>query len=349
MEGSRAKILVVDDIEINRVILNEMLKDKYEIEEAENGKVAIAKLLNAIHKPSLILLDVMMPEMDGFTTLQVIKSNPQLAKIPVIFITAAADEEQRGLTAGAVDYVVKPFKSEIVLLRVGTHIELTQYREKLENLVEQKSNEIVSTKETFLETMANLIEYRSAESGQHVKRTKDLCSLLVLQLLKKGPYVNELKNTNCGALVKAVPLHDIGKIAIPDNILLKPGKLTPEEFSVIETHTTVGGDVIKSLLVTNQYDDYLRHCHDICLHHHERWNGTGYPDKLAGTDIPLSARLVALVDVYDALVTERCYKKAFTHEEAAKIIIDSSGSHFDPAIIDAFIEIQDQFRSYEAN
>ena len=349
MEGAKARILVVDDIDINRIILKEMLKDTYEIEEAENGKVAIARLLNSIEKPSLILLDVMMPEMDGFTTLQIIKSNPQLAKIPVIFITAAADEEQRGLAAGAVDYVVKPFKPEIVLLRVGTHIELTQYREKLEKLVDQKANELVAAKETFLETMANLIEYRSVESGQHVKRTKDLSALLVRKLLQEGPYADELASMNYGALIKAVPLHDIGKIAIPDSILLKPGKLTPEEFAVIETHTTVGGQVISSLIISGQDDEYLKHCYDICLYHHERWNGTGYPTKCAGTDIPLSARIVALVDVYDALVTERCYKKAFTHEEAAKIIQDSAGTHLDPAIVAAFLDVQDLFRSYEEN
>jgi len=346
MNKKKAKILVVDDIDTNRIILDEMLKDEYEIEEAENGMEAISKLFNAIEKPSLILMDVMMPIMDGFQALDIIKANPMFRKIPVIFITAA-NEEQKGLEAGAVDYILKPFQPQIVRLRVSTHIELTQYREQLEDMVEQKANALVSTKENFLETMANLIEYRSVESGQHVMRTKDLSGLIIEQLIKNSPYSAELQDTNCPALIKAVPLHDIGKIAIPDNILLKPGRLTDEEFKIIETHTTVGGQVIQSLMLAEAEDDYLYLCHEICLHHHERWDGSGYPTKLSGPEIPLSARIVALVDVYDALVTERCYKKAFTHEQASKILENSTGNHLDPVIVSAFFEIHDKFRDYE--
>ena len=348
MNGMRkAKILIVDDIEMNRMILNEILKDTYDVEEAGDGIEAISRLMNAIVKPSLILLDIMMPIMDGVQTLEYIKSNPELNRIPVIFITAA-DEEQRGLSAGAVDYIPKPFQPEVVKLRVNTHIELTQYREKLEQMVEHKANELVNVKEKFLETMATLIEFRNIESGQHVMRTKDLSAIMVSRLIEDGPYINELLNTNCAALVRAVALHDIGKIAIPDDILLKPGALTHEEFKIIKTHTTVGGEIIDSLLVGEEDDDYLHMCHDICMHHHEKWDGTGYPSNLKGTDIPLSARIVALVDVYDALVTERCYKKAFTHEEAADILINSAGTHIDPAIVDAFVYVQDKFRKYEA-
>ena len=341
---TRARVLVVDDVEVNRIILEEILSDSFEIEQAEDGMTAISKMLNSYVKPNLILLDIMMPGMDGFEVLTFMKSDPSLAKIPVIFITAA-DAESKGLRAGAIDYISKPFEPEIVKLRVTNLIELTLYREKLESLVEQKAAELVNTKERFLDTVANLIEYRSLESGQHVKRTKMLAQVLVLQLLKTKR-ATELIEGNYSALVRAVPLHDIGKIGIPDNILLKPGRLTPEEFKIIETHTTIGSQVIKNLMLGGE-DDYLRHCYDICRHHHERWDGTGYPDKLAGEDIPLSARIVAVVDVYDALVSERCYKRAFTHEESLEIMKQSAGTHLDPLIIEVLMDVGNQFKEYE--
>lgn len=342
-DSDKVKVLIVDDMEVNRYVLQEILSDAYEVEQAENGIEAVAKLLNSIEKPKILLLDIMMPEMDGFEVLSFMKSEPFLQKIPVIFITAAA-EEKKGLSAGAVDYISKPFEPEIVRLRVANQIELSMYRESLEELVEKKASELINTKEKFLETMANLIEYRSFESGEHVNRTKELARILVLQLIKSGVYAQELMETDYVMLIKAVPLHDIGKIGIPDNILLKPGKLTPEEFKIIETHTTIGAQTIKSLMVGDS-DNYLAHCYDICRSHHERWNGTGYPDGLSEKDIPLSARIVAVVDVYDALVSERCYKKAFTHEEALEIIEQSSGKHFDPQIVSALMKSNEQFRN----
>jgi len=324
--------------------LNEILVDNYRIEEAEDGMDAISKLLNAVEKPHLILLDIMMPGMDGFGVLQFMKSDPTLGKIPVIFITAA-DEEQKGLSAGAVDYISKPFDSQIVKLRVANHLELNLYRERLEAMVEEKANQLVATKEKFMETMADLIEYRSLESGEHVKRTRELSRILVMYLLKNGgSYAKTLLEHDYGAMIKAVPLHDIGKVGIPDNILLKPGRLTPEEFLIMETHTTIGSVAIQSMIMEKD-DPYLSHCYDICLHHHEKWNGAGYPEKLAEDEIPLSARIVALVDVYDALVSERVYKKGKSHEEATSIILESSGTHFDPNIVNAYENVQDQFRA----
>ena len=340
----RPKILVVDDIEINRIILDEILSDAYVIEQASDGLEAISILLNTTVKPNLILLDIMMPGMDGFEVLQFIKANDLLKKIPVIFITAA-NEEKKGLRAGAVDYISKPFEPEIVKLRVATQIELDLYRENLEGLVEQKAQELLTTKENFLETVANLIEYRSLESSYHVKRTRELARILATQLLKGSEYAQELIDCNYNMLIKAVPLHDIGKIGIPDNILLKPGKLTPEEFKIIESHTLIGGDVVASLMANSvEEDDYLLHCLDICKHHHERWDGTGYPDKLANLQIPLSARIVSVVDVYDALANERCYKSALSHEDSVGIIVDASGSHHDPVIVNAMLEVQEEFR-----
>lgn len=348
MDGEKIRILVVDDIETNRIILQEILMDTYEIEQAEDGIEAISVLVNSPVKPDLLLLDVMMPGMDGFDVINFMKNDPLLSKIPVIFITAA-DQECKALQSGAVDYISKPFEPEIVKLRVANQVELTLYREKMESLVMQKANELTVTKEHFLDTMANLIEYRSLESGQHVKRTRELARILVNQLIHSGShYAPGLMESNPSALIKAVPLHDIGKIGIPDNILLKPGRLTPEEFSVIETHTAIGGQVIESLLEVGD-DDYLHHCYDICLRHHERWDGKGYPNHLAGTDIPLSARIVAIADVYDALVSERCYKKALTHEQAVEIIRQASGSQFDPELVEAMLQAEDKFREQSHN
>ena len=345
---SKPKILVVDDVDVNRMILEEILSEKYEIEQAENGMEAISMLLNSIEKPHLLLLDVMMPEMDGFEVLEFMKHEPALQKIPVIFITAV-DNEEKGLVAGAVDYISKPFEPEIVKLRVATHIELNLYRVSLEHMVEAKVDELTRTKERFLDTVANLIEYRSMESGEHVSRTRELARILAMELIKGGTYAKELMDDNFPMLVKAVPLHDVGKVGIPDNILLKPGKLTPEEFDIMKTHTTIGGNVIKSLKISDEDDYYLKHCYDICLHHHEKWDGNGYPMKLAGKAIPLSARIVAVVDVYDALVTERCYKKAMPHDSAMEIIVSSSGSHMDPVVVDAAVKSSDLFRDYEIN
>ena len=341
-ETERSRILVVDDIEINRIILQEILSDTYDIEQAADGMEAISKLFNAIDKPHLVLLDIMMPGMDGFEVLELMKADPILKRIPVVFITAA-DEEIKGLNAGAADYISKPFEPEIVRLRTANLIELFLHREKLESLVEQKSAELVATKETFLENVAGMIEYRSLESGQHIKRSKILTGVLIKQLLDTRVYENILLNVDHAAMVKAAALHDVGKIVIPDNILLKPGKLTPEEFKIIETHTTIGSEIVKSMMV-NSDDYYIRHCYDISRHHHERWDGKGYPDKLSGEDIPLSARIVAVVDVYDALASERCYKKAMSHEDTVNILIKDAGSHFDPEVIKAMLEVQEQLR-----
>lgn len=341
----KATILVVDDLEVNRLILQEILADTYEIQQAANGLEAVTKLVTCVQKPQLVLLDIMMPEMDGFEVLKFMKTDPILQKIPVIFITAANEEtnEIRGLNAGAVDYIAKPFNPNVVRLRAATHIELMRYREKLEDLVEAKANELVTTKEIFLETMANLIEYRSLESGEHVKRTRELTQILITELLTRQNYRRQLIDNHYAIMIKAVPLHDIGKIGIPDNILLKPGRLSPEEFEVIKSHTVIGSEIIKSLLVSGE-DVYLSHCYDICRSHHERWDGSGYPDGLAGTDIPLSARIVAVVDVYDALVSERCYKQAYTQEEALTIIREASGTQFDPDIVSALLWIEQLFQ-----
>jgi putative two-component system response regulator len=337
------RLLIVDDLEENRLILEEILKDTYEIATAKDGLEAVSALVVATEKPALVLSDIMMPGMDGFDLLKFMKKDEVLRNIPVIFITAATDEEEKGLDAGAIDFISKPFNSEIVRLRVNNQIELSLYRARLEEMVEEKAGELISTKETFLETLASMIEYRSLESGEHIKRTKDLTAILIEQLLKGSKYAEDLKRMNPNAIIKAAALHDIGKIGIPDNILLKPGRLTPEEFDIIKSHSSIGGDMIKTMM-TDKHDDYIQHCYSIARHHHEKWDGSGYPDHLKGEEIPLPARIVALVDVYDALVSERCYKKSMTHEEAMTILAKDAGTHFDTVVVEAMLAVQDKVR-----
>jgi len=341
-EKMAIKLLVVDDQLENRMILEGILEDLYLIETAEDGEEAATILKNSSKKPLLVLSDIEMPLMNGYELMAIIKEDPDLRHIPVIFITSSQSEVE-GLDAGAIDFITKPFSPEIVRLRVNNQVELARYRAELEELVEEKAGELIQTKETFVETMAAMIEYRSLESGEHIKRTKNLTEILVNQLLETETYGSQLRVLNPNTIVKASPLHDVGKIGIPDNILLKPGKLTQEEFKIIETHAIIGSEMITTMM-TDKHDDYLQHCHDIARHHHERWDGQGYPDKLAGEAIPLSARIVALVDVYDALISERCYKKGMTHEQAMNIITNESGTHFDAEVVNAMIEAQDKIQ-----
>ncbi len=341
----RAQVLVVDDVDINRMILEEILSADYDVFQADGGIAAIDYLFNCKRMPSMVLLDIMMPEMDGYEVLEVIRANEQTSRIPVMFITAAEakENETRGINAGAVDYISKPFNVEVVRARVKNHIALKVYQDSLESLVQEQVQELTRTKENMLETMANIIEYRNLESGQHVKRTRHLAEIMVNRLVMDPRFEDELRDLDVDIMVKAVPLHDVGKIGIADDILLKPGKLTPEEFEVIKTHTTIGSDIIDSMLVQDN-SAYLRHCRDICRYHHERWDGKGYPDGLSGREIPLSARIMAVVDVYDALTSERVYKPPFSHEKAVGIILEGAGTQFDANLVDVMLKMQEYFR-----
>jgi len=338
-------VLIVDDMDMNRMILESILCDDYDILQAENGLAAIDLLYNAVDLPAIVLLDIMMPEMDGFEVLDLMKSNTRTASIPVVFITAAdiASTEARGLRSGAVGYVSKPFNPEVVKARVDNHIELKRYRDNLEETVDQKVFQLVKSKENMLETLATVIEYRNLESGLHVKRTSVLSRNLINRLLDIPYYARQLHELHPESMLRAVPIHDIGKIGVPDNVLLKPGRLTTEEFEIIKTHTTIGSDIIDTLLTKDEGDEYLLHCRDICRHHHERWDGKGYPDGIFGEDIPLSARILSIVDVYDALVNSRIYKPALPHNEAVQIIMNGSGTQFDPMLLKIFYEINELF------
>ena len=347
METQKPKILVADDIEINRFILESMLSDSFDVALAENGVEAISMMLQAEEKPKLLLLDVMMPGMSGFQVIEYMKETPALSKIPIILITAA-DAEKQGLALGAIDYISKPFDPDVVRLRVFNQYELTMYRENLEEMVRIKAEELLDTRQRFLDTMANLIEHRSLEASDHVMRTRQLVEVLMTSMAEHDIYTGQLTRMDITAFLRAVPLHDIGKIGVPDNILLKPGKLTPSEFAVMKTHTTIGADAIKSLVIRND-DTYLAYAHDICRFHHERWDGAGYPDGLQGEDIPLTARMAAVTDVYDALVSERCYKSALSHDHALSIIKSAAGSQFDPGIVRAVVLISEELETLYGN
>jgi putative two-component system response regulator len=336
-------VLVVDDVEMNVLILEEILKHDYHILSAGNGRQALDLIRTAAVLPKIILLDIEMPEMTGREMFEILKSDETFKRIPVIFITAENDSESELLAAGAVDFISKPFLPEVVKLRVKNQIELKNYSDSLEEMVAEKTAEATATLDNALQGLANVIEHRDLESGSHVKRTQLYCKALIDYLIRSNSvYTEELKSEEPDIIVKAMALHDVGKIAIPDRILLKPGKLDPDEFEVMKTHTIRGKEIIGELGDVNN-SLYLRHCEDICYGHHERWDGKGYPQGLSGDKIPLAARIASLADVYDALVSSRVYKAAFSYDQAIQIIVDGRGTQFDPVLTDAVNAIQKEF------
>jgi putative two-component system response regulator len=337
-------VLIVDDAEINVELLAAMLDNDYNVITAANGREALEMLGDLQRLPRIILLDIVMPEMDGREMFELMKTNERLKKIPVIFITAANDSESELLAAGAVDFIKKPFLPDVVRLRVRNQIALMDYSDHLVQMVAEKTAEVTKTLESVLQGLANTIEHRDLESGEHVKRTQLFVKALIDYLIEtESVYAEELTKLQPDIITKSMALHDVGKIAIPDRILLKPGKLTPEEYDIMKTHTTRGKEIIGELGDVNS-SLYLKHCEDICYSHHERWDGKGYPQGLKGYEIPITARLAALADVYDALVCARVYKSAMPYEEAMKIIEEGKGTQFDPVLADAVMQIQDQFK-----
>jgi putative two-component system response regulator len=343
--------MVVDDVDMNVMILEEILKDTYTVMTAGNGVEALEKLHTAKVLPKLILMDVFMPEMNGYEMLEVMKHDAALKRIPVIFITTSNNESE-GLAAGAVDDIHKPFMAEIVKLRVRNQLELKNYSDSLEEMVTEKTAEATATLDNTLQALANIIEYRNLESGSHVKRTQFFCEVLVNYLLESASeYAGELRSMQPEVITKSMALHDVGKIGIPDKILLKPERLDPAEYEIMKTHTEVGKNIIEQMMTAVKDKDsiYLRHCRSIAYSHHERFDGKGYPQGLSGYDIPLAARIAALADVYDALVCARVYKSALPYDEAMQILIEGRGTQFDPLLTDAVVQIQDKFEAIARN
>jgi putative two-component system response regulator len=340
-------VLTVDDSDINLMVLEEILKGDYSILSANNGKEALNLLKKAKTLPKIILLDLQMPEMNGRQMLEILKNDDSLKRIPVIVITAEEDSDTELLAAGAVDYISKPFVVDIVKLRVRNQIELKNYSDSLEEMVAEKTKEVIKKTEeankvldNALQGLANVIEHRDLESGEHVMRTQLYVQVLANHLIASGSvYATEILDKQPEIIAKSMVLHDVGKIAIPDRILLKPGRLDPEDYEIMKTHTTRGKEIIGDLGDVNT-SLYLKHCEDICYGHHERWDGKGYPRGLSGYDIPITARLAAIADVYDALVSARIYKSAMPYHEAMKIIVEGRGTQFDPVLCDAAVAIQ---------
>jgi putative two-component system response regulator len=341
-----AKILLVDDNTTNLQLLHETLDGRgYKLLIAKNGKTALTIAQKA--RPSLILLDIMMPEMDGYEVCMRLKADENTSHIPIIFITALVDEEDeaKGLGMGAVDYLTKPINPELVRARVRNHLELKQYQDHLENLVKERTRRLALTQAVTIESLATLAEYRDPETGGHIKRTQNYVKALAVKLKDHPRYGDELNDETIELLYLSAPLHDLGKVGVPDHILLKAGKLTDEEFEEMKKHTVYGHD---ALLITEQKlgeDTFLRYAREIAYTHQEKWDGSGYPTGLKGDQIPLAGRLMALADVYDALISKRVYKPPFPHEKAVQIIIEGKGQHFDPEIVDAFLELQETFRN----
>ena len=343
-------ILIVDDTEMNIDILVEALQDDYELIVAINGLEAIELLEE--QKPDLILLDIMMPEMDGYEVLKKLKKNIDLESIPVILLSAITDSDSKskGFSLGAVDYVTKPFEIDEVKARVKTQLRIEEARLVLESqnivleeMVKERTQLIERTNSAAIYCLAALAETRDPETGEHIKRTQEYVRELAFELRENEEYKDVLTNEYIELLYKSAPLHDIGKVGVRDSILLKPGKLTEEEFEEMKKHTTYGGESLMVGINELGEESFLTLAKEIALTHHEKWDGSGYPMGLSKEEIPISGRLMALSDVYDALISKRVYKGAFTHEEAKNIILESRGTHFDPGIVDAFIKIEAKF------
>jgi len=345
---TRPVLLVVDDTPDNLTLIHSLFRDTYRLKLANSGAKALALLADGT-SPDLALLDVMMPEMDGFELCRRIKAMPRSRDIPVIFLTALSEpaDERKGFEAGGVDYVTKPINLGLLTARVRTHLELKRSRDLLRDRSAQLQAEVLRRTRQLSEfqdatilALANLGEARDNETGDHLRRTQHYVKRLAQALLHHPRYEHEIDEEVVEELFKVAPLHDLGKIAIRDEILLKPGKLTSDEFEIMKTHARAGWDALQSAIRSLETPNrMMATAAEIALSHHEKWDGSGYPEGLAGEAIPLSARIMALADVYDALISRRVYKEPMPQEMALRIIRDGLGCHFDPVIGQLFLDL----------
>ncbi|QKJ66733.1 response regulator [Deefgea piscis] len=348
----RQTILLVDDTPNNLTVLNAILKDTYKVRIANNGEQAL-RLAERLPIPDLILLDVMMPGMDGFEVCRRLKNNVLTADIPVIFLTAKTQEvdEINGFNVGAADYLHKPLSPAIVLIRVRNILlmqdlknSIQEHNLLLEDRVAQRTQELYKMQDAIIMAMGVMAELRDEETGLHLKRTQEYVRLLANAVMNHPRFIGELDSISIEWMAKSAPLHDIGKVGIPDAILHKPARLTPEEFSIMKNHPTYGRNIILEVeRMLGGESLFLRYAREIAYGHQEKWDGSGYPLGAKGEEIPVSARLMALADVYDALRSRRVYKPPFSHEMAMNIIIEGRGKHFDPDLVDAFQTLADRF------
>jgi len=346
----KCTVLAIDDDAVTLNSINELLKETYNVRPFPSWFIA-SKFLER-NNADIILLDCNMPDISGLEVLDLLKSNEKTSQIPVIFLTGTDDSEAEveALEKGAVDYVLKPIRPNALLIRLYTQLELAHYRNELEDMVRAKTAQIVEANDKLLERedltldlLAKASELRDNDTGKHIMRTTRYVKIITDELVKSTDKSHAITPQKATDIIKASKLHDIGKISIPDNVLLKQGRLNPYEYETIKKHTTAGGKLLRETKPDIESDPLLLEAYNIAIGHHEWWNGSGYPCKLSRENIPLSARIVAIADVYDALVTERPYKKPFSHEEAVSIIMRDAGKHFDPKIAAVFHEIAPQF------
>jgi putative two-component system response regulator len=353
VENNYDRLVLVDDTPSNLRAGKNVLSEKYEVYTAPSA----AKLFEILEdlKPALILLDIEMPEMNGYEAIKILKAREGTREIPVIFLTGKTDTENEieGLDLGAIDYITKPFVPPLLLKRIEVHLlveaqkkaleaqrqELKNFNDNLQMMVDDKTKTVLELQDAILKTMADLVESRDDITGGHIERTRRGVALLVEALRDHPVYGREIAGWDIKLLLQSSQLHDVGKIAISDYILKKPGRLTDEEFEEMKKHTIFGGQIIEKIESSTSASDFLKYAKIFARTHHEKWDGSGYPLGLKGEEIPVQGRIMALADVYDALVSERPYKKAFSHQEAVKIIQDARGTQFDPVLADIFITV----------
>lgn len=370
--SAKPLILIVDDNSANLLMLGDLLDGPYRVRLAKSGAQALTAA-QLEPQPALILLDVMMPDMDGYEVIQRLRAQPETADIPVIYCTArtSGEDEAIGLNLGAADYISKPINPEVLLARVHTHVSLKRLRDTLqaqnlhlEHEVLRRVNETLLVQEASMRALAALGETRDNDTGHHIRRTQLYIEVLGRHLAEQPKYRDQLGPSRLDTIVKAAALHDIGKIGIPDHILLKPARLTPDEYEIMKRHAEIGGRAIDralrelatdsgfgSAVIASQASsltstgplDFLIIAREIAALHHERWDGTGYPNGLVAETIPLPARLMALADVFDALISRRVYKEPLPIAEVTQIIEEQRGRHFDPDIVDAYLACREQF------
>lgn len=355
----RNKILIVDDSFINRELLTEMLEDEYEVITCENGLQALELMEENYNELAIILLDLVMPVLDGVGFLKALQNKPIMKDIPILVISGETNVETeiKCFDYGVFDFIKKPFDNRLVKKRIKNAVDLYMYKNNLEervaeqtsviseqyNLLKHQADQLAKSNVSIIEILGTIVEYRNLESGEHIQRVKSYTRILGEQLMEDYPEYN-LTSKQLNVIVSASALHDVGKIAIPDSILLKPGRLTKEEFEYMKEHTTKGCEIINNIRGVWS-EEYARASYEICRHHHERYDGRGYPDGLLGENIPISAQLVAVADVYDVLVNERVYKSAFSADKAFNMIINGECGTFSPKLMDCFTKCRDRFES----
>ena len=342
MNGPMKTIFVVDDNDSNLVKAKQSLEEQYRVVTVSSAERMFALLSK--RTPDLIMLDIEMPEMDGFEAIKRLKAKERTANIPVIFLTAHTDDESEahGFELGAVDFVSKPFSAPVLRNRIATHLHIDE-------LIKKRTERIEQLHGCILSIVANMVENRDTVTGGHIERTSQYLEALMGELVKKGIYADEIKSWDLKTVISSARLHDIGKITVKDAILHKPGKLTPEEFDAIRRHSIEGERMIEQMIAIMGDDSFLRHAKIFAGSHHEKWDGTGYPRGLRGEEIPLQGRIMAIADVYDALVSARPYKEAFSFQQAEQIIAKDAGTHFDPLLAGVFGDVKEAFAAISGN